>query len=66
MLKTAGFVCAVVAVGTVAIAWTQTHKPATPGVPHAETIVPEQLLAGRGPLPDEHFKDLSFVFADDN
>ncbi|MBX9840686.1 MAG: hypothetical protein K2Z80_02640 [Xanthobacteraceae bacterium] len=66
MLKTAGSIFAVVAVGTVAIAWTQTHKQTPQPAPLAETISPEKLMLSGGPLPEQQFKDLSFVFADDN
>jgi hypothetical protein len=66
MLKTAGFVFAVIAVGTVAIAWTQTRDPAAQPAPQAETIVPEHLMAGRGPLPDQQFKDMTFVHTDND
>jgi hypothetical protein len=64
MLKTAATLFAVVAIGTVAIAWTQTHKLTQPG-PSAETITPEKIVPG-GPLAEQHFKDLTFVYADDN
>ena len=64
MLKTAGYICAVLAVGTVAIAWSHhgQHQP----IQRAETIAPEKLLPGGSPLPDLQFRDLSFVYVDDN
>ena len=65
MLKTAGFAFAVIAVGTVAIAWSQSNNRAPQPGPHAETIAPEKLLTG-GPLPEQQFTDLSFVYAEDN
>ena len=65
MLKTAGSIFAVIAIGTVAIAWSQAHKPAPQPGPQAETIAPEKLKVG-GPLTEQQFTDLSFVFGDDN
>ena len=65
MLKAAGTIFAVIVIGTVAIAWS-THKGTPQPAPRAETMTPENLLLGRGPLPEEQFRDLSFVFTDDN
>lgn len=63
MLKTAGTIFAVLAIGTVAIAWS--HREAPQPVQRAETVTPEKLLPG-GPLPEQQFPDLSFVYAEDN
>ena len=65
MLKTAGSIFAVIAIGTVAIAWSQNHKPAAQPDLRAETIAPEKLLPG-GPLPEQQFTDLSFVYTDND
>jgi hypothetical protein len=63
MIKTATYVFAVLAVGTVAIAWSQ-QKPGPKPVQQVETINPEQL--GRGNLPELKFNDMSFVQYDTN
>jgi hypothetical protein len=65
MFKTTGTIFAVIAIGTVAIAWSHHQKPAPQPGPHAETLTPETLLTG-GPLPEQQFKDLTFVYADDD
>ena len=65
MFKTAGTIFAVIAIGTVAIAWTQTHSSAPQPGPHAETITPEKILTG-GPLPEQQFTDLSFIYTDND
>jgi hypothetical protein len=66
MFKTAGTIFAVVAIGTVAIAWSHTHKQAPQPAPLAETIAPEKIVLSGGPLPEQHFSDLSFVFTDND
>ena len=66
MLKTAGYVCAVLAIGTLAMAWSQTQRPQQQFVAHVETISPESLMIGHGPLPESKFQDMSFVFTDAN
>ena len=63
MIKNATYVFAVLAVGTVAIAWSQ-QKPGTQSVERVETINPERL--GRGNLPEFKFNDMSFVHYGDN
>jgi hypothetical protein len=62
MLKTAGYAFAVCAIGTLAIAWSHTPRPQQQAVPFAETISPEGLMVGHGPLPESKFNDMSFVF----
>jgi hypothetical protein len=65
MLKTAGYTFAVCAIGTLAIAWSHTHRtPQTIQAP--ETISPEAITAGHGPLSESKFNDMSFVFTDAN
>lgn len=63
MLKTAGTIFAVLAIGTVVIAWSHREAPQPPQ--RAETIIPEKVLSG-GPLPEQRFTDMSFVYAGDN
>ena len=63
MLKTAGYAFAVCAIGTLAIAWSQTH-PQQKSLSLVETISPESLTAGHGPLSESKFNDMSFVFTD--
>jgi hypothetical protein len=63
MIKTATYVFAVLAVGTVAIAWSQ-QKAGPKGVQQVETINPERF--GRGNLPELKFNDMSFVQYDAN
>ena len=65
MLKTAGSAIIVVAIGTVAIAWSQKHGPQQL-IPAAETISPEILTLGHGPLPETKAHDMSVVFTGDN
>jgi len=65
MIKTATYVFAVLAVGTVAIAWSQ-QKPGPQPVQRVETISPEQLMPGRGQLPELKLNDMSFVNYDAN
>jgi len=66
MLKTAGYALAVCAIGTLAIAWSHGQRPQQQAVPFAETISPESLMVGHGPLPESKFNDMSFVFTDAN
>ena len=66
MLKTAGYVFTVCAIGTLAIAWSHTQRPQQQAAPFAETISPESLTVGHGPLPESKFNDMSFVFTDAN
>jgi hypothetical protein len=63
MIKNATYVFAVLAVGTVAIAWSQ-QKHGTQSVARVETVNPERL--GRGNLPELKFNDMSFVNYGDN
>jgi hypothetical protein len=65
MIKTATYVFAVLAVGTVAIAWSQ-QKAGPKAVQQVETISPEKLTPGRGQLPELKFNDMSFVQYDTN
>jgi hypothetical protein len=65
MLKSSGYICAVLGVGPVAIAWSHNNGQHPP-IQRAETIAPEKLLPGGSPLPDLQFRDLSFVYVDDN
>jgi hypothetical protein len=66
MLKTAGTIVTLAVIGTVAIAWSQTHKRAPQPAPVAETISPEKLQLRGGPLAPQQFNDRSFVFADND
>jgi hypothetical protein len=61
MLKTAGYAFAVCAIGTLAIAWSQTHKPQQ-NIPVVETISPESLTVGHGPLSETKVDVMTFVF----
>jgi hypothetical protein len=60
MLKTTGYAFAVCAIGTLAIAWSHTHKPQQ-NIPVVETISPESLTVGHGPLSESKFEDMTFV-----
>jgi hypothetical protein len=63
MLKTIGFAFAVCAIGTLAIAWSHMQRPQQLAqLP--ETISPESITAGHGPLSESKFNDMSFVFTD--
>jgi hypothetical protein len=66
MLKTAGYAFAVCAIGTLAIAWSHTQSPQQKSLPLVETISPERISAGHGPLSESKFNDMSFVFTDSN
>ena len=61
MLKTTGYVTAIGAIGTLAIAWSHTQRPQR-SIPVVETISPESLTVGRGSLFEMKFDDRSFVF----
>ena len=61
MLRTAGYAFAVCAIGTLAIAWSHTQKPQQ-AIPVVETISPESLTVGHGPLSETKFNDMTFVF----
>jgi len=61
MLKKAGYVFAVCALGTLAIAWSHTQSPQQ-SILVVETISPESLTVGHGPLPETKFSDMTFVF----
>jgi hypothetical protein len=61
MLKTAGYAFAVCAIGTLAIAWSHSQRPQQV-MTLAETISPESLTVGHGPLPETKFHDMTFVF----
>jgi hypothetical protein len=60
MYKTVGTVFLVLAIGTVAIAWSQ--RPAQKGATSSLTISPYELQLGAKPLPVQEFTDLTFVF----
>jgi hypothetical protein len=47
------------------MAWVQIKNPQQP-VQHqlTETISPERLTVGHGPLPESKFNDMSFVFTE--
>jgi hypothetical protein len=66
MIKTATTIFTLAVIGTVAIAWSHTHKQATQPALLAETISPEKLLLSSGPLPEQQFNDRSFVFSDND
>jgi hypothetical protein len=61
MLTTVGYAFAVCAIGTLAIAWSHTQNPQQP-LPAVETISPESLTVGHGPLSETKFDDMTFVF----
>jgi hypothetical protein len=63
MIKNATYVFAVLAVGTVAIAWSQ-QKTVIQPLERVETINPGQF--GRSNLPELKFNDMSFVNYGDN
>ena len=66
MFKTAGTILTLAVIGTVAIAWSHTHKQAPQPAPLAETISPDKLVLSGGPLQEQQFNDLSFVFTDND
>ena len=66
MIRTAATIFTLAVIGTVAIAWSHTHKQAPQPAPLAETISPEKLVLSGGPLTEQHFNDLSFVFTDND
>jgi hypothetical protein len=57
MLKTAGTIFAVIAVGTVAIAWSK--LPISQPTYHVQTIDPDSF--GRSGLAEQKVDDMSFV-----
>ena len=64
-LKTVATIFVLMAIGTVAIAWS--HKqPPRQLVPAVETISPETLTLGHGPISEPKFRDMSFVFVGDD
>ena len=63
MFRTAGYVFLVLAIGSLAIAWsgrTATHTPGRTG-----SIVPEAQYGGQ-PLPVQLVNDMSFVFSNEH
>ena len=65
MIKTATTIFTLMAIGTVAIAWSHTHKRAAGPVATVETITPEKVSL-TGPLTEQQFNDRSFVFSDND
>ena len=61
MLKKAGYVFTVCAIATLAIAWSDAQSPQQ-STSKVETISPESLTVGHGPLPETKFSDMTFVF----
>lgn len=67
MFRTAGTIFAVIAIGTVAIAWSQSsHKQGSQPAPLAGTISPETLPLSSAPLSEQQFNDRSFVFVEND
>ena len=66
MIRTAATIFTLAVIGTVAIAWSHTHKQAPQPAPLAETISPEKLVLSGGSLTEQHFNDRSFVFTDND
>ena len=64
-LKTVITIFVLMAIGTVTIAWSHKQSPRQP-VPAVETISPETLTLGHGPISEMQFRDMSFVFVGDN
>ena len=63
MLRTVGYVFLVLAIGSLAIAWsgrTVTHTPGPTG-----SMVPEAQYSGQ-PLPVQHVNDMTFVFSNEH
>lgn len=61
MLRTIGYAFAILAIGTVAIAWTNGAGPNSGS--QASTFSPERLQVSTGSLPQLQFTDLTFIYA---
>jgi hypothetical protein len=64
-LKTVITIFVLMAIGAVTIAWSHKQAPRLP-VPAVETISPETLTLGHGPISETKFRDMSFVFIGDD
>lgn len=64
MFRTIGTACVVVAIGTLAIAWS--HRSERTTIPSAGTIVPSELQVNVSSLPHQEFNDLTFVYVNEN
>jgi hypothetical protein len=62
MFRTVGYVFLVLAIGSLAIAWSGRTVTHTPG--HTGSIVPEAQYGGL-PLPTQQMNDMTFVFSDE-
>ena len=61
MFRTVGYVFLVLAIGSLAIAWSGQTVPQTPPG-HTGSIVPEAQYSGQ-PLPLQHMNDMTFVYS---
>jgi hypothetical protein len=63
-LKTVITIFVLLTIGTVTIAWSH-QQGRRQLVPAVETISPEALTLGRGPISETKFRDMSVVFVGD-
>jgi hypothetical protein len=63
MFRTVGYVFVVLAIGTLAIAWSRTPQPK---LGSATTIAPHELQLASHELPAQKLTDLTFVFASED
>jgi hypothetical protein len=63
LLKTVATIFVLLVLGTVTIAWS--HKQGPRHVPAVETISPETLTLGHGPMAETKFHDMPVVFIGD-
>ena len=63
-LKTVATIFVLLVLATVTIAWSHKQGPRQP-VLAVETISPETLTLGHGPIPETKFRDMSVVFTGD-
>ena len=64
MFRAVGYVFMVLAVGTLAIAWS--HGPQTQTGPRAETLTPDSYHLNAGSLPVQKVNDMTFVFTNED
>ena len=60
MFRAVGYVFMVLAIGTVAIAWS--HGPQTQTGPRVETLAPDSYHLKAGSLPAQAVIDMTFVY----
>ena len=64
MFRAVGYVFMVLAIGTIAIAWSDGPQRQTG--PRSETLTPDSYHLKAGPLPVQTVSDMTFVFTNED